>query len=390
MRLQAAFIHSHTFYYDKEGNAYSEGKLTYETWQRYLGVFNNLVVVGRYKESDDIFNFNISSGANVVHVKMPNVSVSFNSLKKKNTRLSTLKSVIEKSDVVIARLPSQEGMLGIQIAKELNKPYVIELVGDVFSALWYHGSFLRKVYAPIAFLKEKKILKDAPYVLYVTESYLQNRYPSKKIKVSASCSNVELKDNLVVFEESNKNIDTFKIGLIGSYSSKYKGIDNALSVVKKLVDNNIQVELRILGTGNAKNIINLSKELGIERNIKLDGSLPAGNEVFKWLNELDLYIQPSLTEGLPRALIEAMYMKLPCVASDVGGISELLENSVLHKPKDEQELYLKIFNFINDSENRRIHGIQNGVKANEYLKSKLDEKRSKFWQEVINDIRRNE
>ena len=44
-------------------------------------------------------------------------------------------------------------------------------------------------------------------------------------------------------------------------------------------------------------------------------------------NDLDIYIQPSLQEGLPRSVIEAMSVGLPCIGSDVAGIPELLDDA---------------------------------------------------------------
>ena len=54
------------------------------------------------------------------------------------------------------------------------------------------------------------------------------------------------------------------------------------------------------------------------------GSLPH-NEVFEWLDTIDIYAQPSRQEGLPRALIEAMSRGLPAFGARTGGIPELLE-----------------------------------------------------------------
>lgn len=386
MKLQATFVHSHIFIYGKDGNVYSEGKLTYETWKRYLSIFDNLNIIGRFENREDISEYNISSGQNVKHIKLKRDSIIANAINLNNSTRNILEDTIKNSDIVIARLPSKEGLKAIKIAKKLNKPYVIEMVGDIFSALWYHGSALRKLYAPIAYIIEKRVVKKAPYIIYVTEKFLQNRYPSKALRVTNSCSNVELNPNIIKNLKDKTDSDTFIIGLIGSYSSKYKGIDNALKVVKKMIDNNINVELRILGTGNSEGIIKLSKELKIADKVKLDGSLPAGTAVFNWINQLDCYIQPSLTEGLPRALLEAMYLEKPCIASNVGGIPELLSDSVLHTPKNENEMYNKIMIIYTDHAFRKKQSERNGIRAKDFTKNILDVKREKFWNEVVEDL----
>ena len=48
---------------------------------------------------------------------------------------------------------------------------------------------------------------------------------------------------------------------------------------------------------------------------------------------MDIYVQPSLQEGLPRSVIEAMSVGLPCIGSDVAGIPELLDKEWVFKRK---------------------------------------------------------
>lgn len=385
--MRAMFVHSHVFLYDHSDIVYSEGKLTYDIWKRYLNYFNSLLVHGRYKEVNNASTYNISSGESVQHIKLPNLSDIRRSVKNYQECRRILTKSVNQVDLVIARLPSPYGNLAIEIAKKNGKPYVIELVGDVLSSLWYHGNFLGKLLAPISYLKTRKIVKSAPYILYVTQEFLQNRYPSNKVKITTACSNVEIDRSKAILKKSASYNDSFTIGIIGSYSSKYKGINTALEVVKKLIDDGFQVELRILGSGDAKKILNTAKLLGISEFIKLDGSLPAGRPVFEWLSKLDLYIQPSLTEGLPRALVEAMYCGLPCIASNVGGIPELLPVEFLHNPNDKKRMYELIKNMYYNENLRNITSKQNQHKAENYSKENLDQKRNEFWKDIIIDIK---
>ena len=52
------------------------------------------------------------------------------------------------------------------------------------------------------------------------------------------------------------------------------------------------------------------------------------DKVFEWLDTIDLYVQPSLTEGMPRAAIEAMSRGCPVVVSDVGGLKNLVDKNI--------------------------------------------------------------
>ena len=77
----------------------------------------------------------------------------------------------------------------------------------------------------------------------------------------------------------------------------------------------------------------LAQRLGVAEQVVFAGSLPH-DAVFSWLDGLDLYIQPSLQEGLPRALIEAMSRGLPAFAAYTGGMPELLGDACIFAKKD--------------------------------------------------------
>jgi len=63
-----------------------------------------------------------------------------------------------------------------------------------------------------------------------------------------------------------------------------------------------------------------------------------GSEVAKWLDQLDVYLQPSYQEGLPRATIEALNRGLLVIGSTAGGIPELLPAERMHTPGDAESL----------------------------------------------------
>ena len=69
------------------------------------------------------------------------------------------------------------------------------------------------------------------------------------------------------------------------------------------------------------------------------------DNAYLYLKNFDVFIMPSLTEGLPITLLEAMQAGLPIIASRVGGIPEVIEDGhtgLLVDPKDSNELSQKI------------------------------------------------
>ena len=234
--MRLLFVHSHMFkYYD--GRVYSEGQFPYEILkERYLRYFDQLIIAGRGEKVQKTGKLHISSGPNVEHEILPNLSSLKHRRKKILILQKRLKELMYESDALVARMPSVYGLYAIKIARNLNKPYVVEIVGDVFESLWNHGSIFGKILAPYFYLKYKRIIAKAPYLIYVTKDYLQKKYPHNNNAITIYASNVEIPG--LSEEALNRRIQrikkfnttkTIKIGLIGSYASKYNGMKNTNS-----------------------------------------------------------------------------------------------------------------------------------------------------------------
>ncbi|MGM0520087.1 MAG: glycosyltransferase family 4 protein [Campylobacterota bacterium] len=195
----------------------------------------------------------------------------------------------------------------------------------------------------------RKAISGSDMNLYVTEKFLQKRYPSNAKAVSVNASNVEISvdENIQTkkFDKSKKKI----FGLIGNYKTRYKGLHIAIEAFGQIKDQIGDFEFRILGKGNPEDYKELIKQNNLEKNIVFSGSLPNGDAVLNWLDEIDFYLQPSLQEGLPRATIEAMSRKCICMGSDTGGIPELLKDEFISKAGSSESLVKVILNTLNKS-----------------------------------------
>ena len=107
-----------------------------------------------------------------------------------------------------------------------------------------------------------------------------------------------------------------------------------------------------------------------------------------WLDGIDLYLQPSYIEGLPRALVEAMNRGCPALASNVGGIPELLGKECLHTAGDARSLAQKIELAMVDVKWREFHSEINFNRAREYDSDYLNGIRQKFWRNFVTEYGR--
>ena len=107
-----------------------------------------------------------------------------------------------------------------------------------------------------------------------------------------------------------------------------KGYEYALLAVKQLIDASIDAEFHIIGEGpERQRILFTVNDLGLEERVILHGKLPP-DEVRSQLQQSDIFLLSSLSEGISNAVLEAMSCGLPVVTTDCGGMREAVTNGV--------------------------------------------------------------
>lgn len=118
-----------------------------------------------------------------------------------------------------------------------------------------------------------------------------------------------------------------------TYEKNHKGL---LRIFKLFSEKHPNAVLQLVGDGPLKPLIEQQiQELGLRDNVKMLGFR---NDAIELIHQADLLVLPSLIEGLPGVILEAMYAKTPVVAYDVGGIKEIVQDGYtgrLIKPGDE-------------------------------------------------------
>ena len=108
----------------------------------------------------------------------------------------------------------------------------------------------------------------------------------------------------------------------------------ALAALKK---QGIRMEYELAGSGDPSRLRTLAQRLGVEDQVHLLGSVPH-DKIFAWLETIDLYLQPSKQEGLPRAVVEAMSCACPVAGARTGGIPELVDEEWIFRPGDVKDI----------------------------------------------------
>jgi L-malate glycosyltransferase len=166
-----------------------------------------------------------------------------------------------------------------------------------------------------------------------------------------------------------------RLGTVASLTAK-KGHEVLLKAVARLSGNGIVCSLVVAGEGpDRRRLELLSEQLGVSTQVHFLGHVPHPADV---LDAIDVFVLPSLVEGLPLALLEAMYAGRACVATAVGGVPEVIrsgDNGLLVPPGDEVALAEAISTLVRSVDLRRRLGvaarqaIEDGFTEATYLES---------------------
>lgn len=383
--MRVLFAHDGPIQRDEYGNFYGIAHND-DTFRRYYRIAEKIAVVIRVKDIDKVSAVKKYSKISVSPfevIESPNISSVKGMIIKRYEAKKIIKKEVMESDFVIARLPSVIGFLAIDYARKYNRPYFVEMVACPWDAYWNH-SVLGKIIAPIMYQNTRKRVKKADYVLYVTNEFLQKRYPT--LGLSVNCSDVALMDfddsvlNKRLKKISNMNADSkIVIGTTAAVDVKYKGqryIIEAMGRLKKQGVSNIEYQL--VGGGDQEYLKKLAQKFEVLDQVEFLGPLPH-SQVFNWLDTIDIYTQPSRQEGLPRALIEAMSRALPSFGAKTAGIPELLDNDFIfnNNINNIKEICSILLKF--DKKKLQEQAIRNFNEAKKYEKDLIEDKRNEFY-----------
>ena len=129
------------------------------------------------------------------------------------------------------------------------------------------------------------------------------------------------------------------VGCVANFY-KTKGLEYLIEAAKKVIDFRNQSIFIIIGEGRQRPKLEaLIKKYGLKNKVFLIGRIP---DAYKYLKAFDVFVLPSLKEGFPWIILEAIAAEIPIVATKVGALPEILEDEFLVEPKNSEILAKKI------------------------------------------------
>lgn len=149
--------------------------------------------------------------------------------------------------------------------------------------------------------------------------------------------------------------ESIVLGTLSSLTVE-KGIEYAIRSLPKILTMFPNVKLLVVGDGELRsNLETLAATLAVDKNIVFAGRR---NDIPSVLSSMDIFLLPSLSEGLPMALLEAMASRLPVVATAVGDVPDVVDENVgaLIMPASEEQISSSILQLLDDENGRKQKG----------------------------------
>ena len=381
------------FYLSYDGTVWVCGNENYNFFSRYLMAAERVVAIGRRLTNtpDAKLSWQRADGTGVHIVLLPDFKGLHGFLYGliSHRVRNVFKCIANRSGdqtAVILRVPGAVSLFTYFYAKRYCKCfYSVELVTD--PAGTFSLDALGTCWAPllrgVAVRAVRKLCWNAQSVSYVTDDILQKRYPNQHGR-HFSYSSVELQGYLLEMGKARLsqeygNSGKFKIVFIGRLNRPFKGLDLLIEAIRE-VNHDKTLLLDVIGGGALMpRYKTMTQACGVEDKVFFHGELPGGQSVYDHLLKADLFVLPSRREGLPRALIEAMACGLPCIATPVGGVSELLSPGALCEVGDVESLRKKIEYFLQNPHKMKKEAEKNWSTACKFKAEIMQQKRKEFY-----------
>lgn len=257
-----------------------------------------------------------------------------------------LSRALKKFDIDIIHSNSRTTqVLGCLLSRVMNIPHISTCHG------FFKRRFLRKIF-PCWGVK----------VIAISESvkeHLMHDFGVKESDIRVIHNGIDVdrfRNQKPEHRSQRKNVlglsDGPVVGIVARLSD-VKGHIYLIEAMQQVIKDNPQAQLLIVGEGRQKdNLVRRVKDLDIAKNVFF---MPSVNDTKEVLSVMDLFVMPSLKEGLGLSLMEAMACGICVMGSDVGGIRSLIQdgyNGRLIKPADSMGIACVIIELLQDDKIR--------------------------------------
>ena len=296
-----------------------------------------------------------------------NVSGLFEKAGRYLNMFRSIKKDLPDYDLVYVYLPSNLGLLGAYAAMMHGIPLFTYVGGDIEDALVHMDiirlTIMKKIYSFFYLAMSRSAISRSRFCI-AAGKMLKEKLSSNSANVFQAVSRVDFRPGDIYIRRDTCNGPVVKLLYVGRLS-KAKGIFYLLEALRILIEKEHAISLTLVGKDcTSGELDSMIRELNLEDHVKLAGYIPNGKKLFYVFRRSDIFVLPSLSEGFPRVIYEAMANSLPVITTSVGGIPFELRNesdALLIQPSSAKEIVNAVEQMLSTPDLRRKL-IKNGVK----------------------------
>lgn len=265
---------------------------------------------------------------NVKIVPLPFNGSYFGALKNWKAYYKTLQQVCDKVDVVYCRVPDPFSWMPALLFK---KKTIMHFVGDTIDATQHNEkwSWLKKKVMITGYLPDYWLTLQAAKrsKVYTNGHHLADKLKKHRIKaipvISSTVSEKDLHDSFKALPIEKGIVNITYIG----YVRFAKGMNCLMEFCKRLKNENIHFHFHLVGGGEMFDDVKAFIErAGLSDKVTMYGHIDDKANMNEILRNSDLFFFPSLSEGSPRVVIEAMAQGTPVMSTPVGSLPTTFED----------------------------------------------------------------
>jgi glycosyltransferase involved in cell wall biosynthesis len=381
-RLIVAIEH-HFHRYNRQ--VYTDIAFAYEYWHEYLDVFDEVTVLARVRNIEKLpEHLRRADGEGVSFIDLPDYYGPWQFVKVMPLLFARCFKPVARGNYILLRMGNIATCVWLS-TRILRRDYAIEFVGDpnksIVHAKQTSSPFVDWMLSRWMHFVNRLQSRGACCASYVSK-YIHKLYPTKHPDREFVFSGVCLSRELITLPRA---YDVLKgteptIVSVGRLMPEkgHRILVEAADRLRQLRSGGWQI--KIAGKGpESQPLQELIDSLQLQKMVKLLGVVKWGPDLFKLLDNARLFVLPSLTEGMPRALIEAMARGMPAIASRSGGIIELLDDDDLVESGDANMLAEQINLVLDDIAQLEQMSRRNFQKAMEYKPEIMQQRKNTFW-----------
>ncbi len=374
-----------------DGHIWTADQNAYSLFTRYLAIFEHVTVISRVQDVDSVPETSLrADGPGVSFHPIPYYHGFLQYLPQFARINQAVRSAIPADSAVFFHVASLLAGIAAPSLQRIGYPYGVEAVSDPANT-FAPGTMKHPLRPFFRYWFAKSMTEQCAHAAgacYVTKQYLQTRYPCPAFMVGVSDVVI---DNAALVSEAHTPPASgpIRLVLVGSLQQLYKGPDILVEALRQCVSSGLDLHLTMIGDGKYRAQIEVQvQQAGLTERVRFAGNLPGAPAVRAELDQADLFVLPSRSEGLPRAVVEAMARGLPCISTTVGGIPELLEARDLVPPEDTDALARKITEFVTDPTRMTQAAARNLAEARDYHLETLKQRRQTFYRHIADITQR--